>query len=128
MMGRLKVDMAVLWVGASPKIVDLYGALFVALETELSCALDGADGLLAVEGGRYDLVIVDDDMGMPSCLHIIGALHRLSTTFDRPRIIALSGEYADVRALLEAGADGVRPKPISARALRDELAACRPMH
>jgi DNA-binding response OmpR family regulator len=122
------VNIGVLWVGASPTIAGLYEALFVALDAYLSFAPDGAAGLRAAEHRHHDLVIVDDDMGIPSCMHIIGALHRHSSTFDRPRIIALSGEHADVRALLKAGADGVRPKPISARALRDELAACRPMH
>jgi DNA-binding response OmpR family regulator len=120
--------MAVLWVGASPKIVDLYGAIFVALDTEICCAMDGVDGLLAAERRRYDLVIVDDDMGASMSMRIIGALHRLTTMFDRPRIVALSGEHTDVRDLLGAGADGVLPKPLSARALRDELAACRARH
>jgi DNA-binding response OmpR family regulator len=121
------VDIAVLWVGASEAISGLYETLFVALEADLCCVREGTSAMMA-EARRFDLVIIDNDMGFEAGARVIEALHRPSISGGRPRILALTNADTDVRAYLEAGADAVRLKPISARALLDELGMCRSKH
>jgi len=90
---------------------------------QVTQAAEGAQGLSAAAGGKFDLVITDILMPQVDGTEVIMQL-RDSARLSRTPILAISGGGADVPAeealkIAESFADEVMPKPFS----RDDILA-----
>jgi len=86
---------------------------------------DGDLALDALEGGRFDIVLLDRNMPGLSGLETLQAIRLITRGRERLPVIILSADVTveAKRECLEAGADSFIPKPVEALRLLDELRA-----
>jgi len=84
---------------------------------------DGEEVLDCLEGGRYDIVILDRNMPNLGGIEALRALRLMTRGRERLPVIILSADATPVakREALEAGADAFLPKPIEAIRLLEEI-------
>ena len=84
---------------------------------------DGDQALDALEGGRFDIVLLDRNMPGLSGLETLQAIRLMTRGRERLPVVILSADVTveAKRECLEAGADSFIPKPVEALRLLDEL-------
>jgi two-component system sensor histidine kinase RpfC len=84
---------------------------------------DGDLALDALEGGRFDIVLLDRNMPGLSGLETLQAIRLMTRGRERLPVVILSADVTveAKRECLEAGADSFIPKPVEALRLLDEL-------
>ncbi|RYF94782.1 MAG: response regulator [Caulobacteraceae bacterium] len=114
---HLDRPLRLLLVEDNPVNRELVAALLAPFDVEITQAHDGAQGLAAVRGGAYDLVLMDVQMPVMDGLTATRAIRRLP--IPQPPIIAMTANVLpeQIQRCLEAGVDDHLGKPINTAAL-----------
>ena len=77
-------------------------------------AVDGADALVKLEAGQYDVVLLDLNMPRMNGIELLTALRAHETLKNIP-VIMITTESSDRERLLSLGASAFLPKPVQAK-------------
>ena len=95
--------------------------LLETMRHDVECAFTGEEGWARIQGGRYDLVLLD--MHLPGLdgfqlARRIKAAHGEAVKVYAVTALAMEGDQAKV---MESGCDGYFSKPISVRDFREKI-------